>query len=164
MSSGREAEAAAEFGAAVRLTPNDPTIASTWRLLCPVARPHGGRDLRSIERPCGPTPTFRRRTLNLGLLSRRCPAVWRMRSRSIGRRSRSTRRPVRSEPDLWEAHFNLGLAYATNGRPGGRRNSGIPGPALRLEARFRIGRTSTWETRSTRWAGWRRRSRSIRHR
>ena len=93
--------------------------------------------LRSIKRRCGPTPFSTRRTSTWDSLTHRCPAACRMRSRSIERRSRSTRRWCGTSPVVG-GPFQPGTGLRANARPRGRRHCGIPdGPAD--EARFRVG-------------------------
>ena len=63
MSTGREREAAPEFEAAVRLTPDNADYHVNLGLaLCPDAGPNGGRDRGVSNGLADPTPISRRRT------------------------------------------------------------------------------------------------------
>ena len=113
MSTGREREAAAEFEAAVRLTPDYRRLSrQPGASPGPNARPAGGRDCASIETALRTDPHFPAAHLNLGLALTSMPGRLQDAIAEYRKAISEYQTALRSEPDLWEAHFNLGLAYA----------------------------------------------------
>jgi tetratricopeptide (TPR) repeat protein len=112
MSSGREAEAATEFEAAVRLTPDS----ADYRVNLGLALSHTpGRLADAIaeyQTALRIDPHFPAAHLNLGLAYTAIPGRLPDAIAEYRKAIADYQTMVRSEPNLWEAHFNLGLAYA----------------------------------------------------
>lgn len=143
MSTGREAEAASEFQAAVRLTPDD----ADYRVNLGLALSHlPGRMSDAVaeyQTALRIDPHLGPAHLNLGLAYTSMPGRLQDAIGEYQKAISEYRTAVRGEPDLWEAHFNLGLAYA---QIPGRENDAIAeyGKALQLKpdsalAHFHLG-------------------------
>ena len=112
MSTGREVEAAAEFEAAVRLTPDDPDYRVNLGLALaqlPGRLPDAIAEYQTALRS---DPHFPAAHLNLGLAFTAMPGRLPDAIAEYRKAIAEYQTAVHSEPDMWEAHFNLGLAYA----------------------------------------------------
>ena len=112
MSSGREAEAAAEFGAAVRLTPDDPDYRVNLGLALAQLPGRMADAIAEYQRALRTDPHLPAAHLNLGLAFTSMPGRLEDAIAEYRKAIAEYQTAVRSEPDLWEAHFNLGIAYA----------------------------------------------------
>ena len=145
MSSGREAEAAAEFGAAVRLTPDDPDYRVNLGLALAQLPGRMADAIAEYRTALRTDPHLPAAHLNLGLAFTSMPGRLEDAIAEYRKAIAEYQTAVRSEPDLWEAHFNLGLAYA---QMAGREGDAIAEyrTALRLKpdsalAHFHLGNT-----------------------
>jgi tetratricopeptide (TPR) repeat protein len=145
MSSGREAEAAAEFGAAVRLTPGDPDYRVNLGLALAQLPGRMADAIAEYQTALRTDPHLPAAHLNLGLAFTSMPGRLEDAIAEYRKAIGEYQTAVRSEPDLWEAHFNLGLAYA---QMAGREGDAIAEyrTALRLKpdsalAHFHLGNT-----------------------
>jgi tetratricopeptide (TPR) repeat protein len=145
MSSGREAEAAAEFGAAVRLTPGDPDYRVNLGLALAQLPGRMADAIAEYRTALRTDPHLPAAHLNLGLAFTSMPGRLEDAIAEYRKAIAEYQTAVRSEPDLWEAHFNLGLAYA---QMAGREGDAIAEyrTALRMKpdsalAHFHLGNT-----------------------
>ena len=145
MSSGREAEAAAEFGAAVRLTPDDPDYRVNLGLALAQLPGRMADAIAEYRTALRTDPHLPAAHLNLGLAFTSIPGRLQDAIAEYRKAIAEYQTAVRSEPDLWEAHFNLGLAYA---QMAGREGDAIAEyrTALRMKpdsalAHFHLGNT-----------------------
>jgi tetratricopeptide (TPR) repeat protein len=112
MSTGREAEAAAHFEAAVRLTPDDPDYRVNLGLALAQMPGRLADAIAEYETALRTDPHLPAAHLNLGLAFTSLPGRLPDAIAEYRKAIAEYQTAVRSEPDLWEAHFNLGLAYA----------------------------------------------------
>ncbi len=119
MHSGREAEAAAEFQEAVRLSPGAPDYRVNHGLALAQLPGRMSEAIAEYREALRRDPNYSPAHLNLGLALTSQPGGI---EEAIGEYRAAIaeyRTAARSEPDQWEAHFNLGLAYGlTPGREG----------------------------------------------
>src|SRR5271157_3283287 len=111
MSSGREAEAAAEFEAAVRLTPDSPDYRVNLGLALAQLPGRMADAIAEYQTALRTDPHYAAAHLNLGLAFTSMPGRLPDAIAEYRKAIAEYRTTVRSGPDLWEAHFNLGLAY-----------------------------------------------------
>ena len=112
MSSGREAEAATEFAAAVRLTPDDPDYRVNLGLALAQLPGRMADAIAEYQTALRTDPHLPAAHLNLGLAFTSMPGRLQDAIAEYRKAIGEYQTAVVSEPDLWEAHFNLGLAYA----------------------------------------------------
>jgi tetratricopeptide (TPR) repeat protein len=112
MSTGREAEAATEFGAAVRLTPDDPDYRVNLGLALAQLPGRLADAIAEYRTALRIDPHLPAAHLNLGLAFTSMPGRLQDAIAEYRKAIAEYQTAVRSEPDLWQAHFNLGLAYA----------------------------------------------------
>jgi tetratricopeptide (TPR) repeat protein len=112
MSTGREPEAAAEFEAAVRLTPDSPDYHVNLGLALAQMPGRMADAIAEYQTALRTDPHFPAAHLNLGLAYTSMPGRLQDAIAEYRKAIAEYRTAVRSEPSLWEAHFNLGLAYA----------------------------------------------------
>jgi tetratricopeptide (TPR) repeat protein len=112
MSSGREAEAATEFAAAVRLTPDDPDYRVNLGLALAQLPGRMADAIAEYQTALRTDPQLPAAHLNLGLAFTSMPGRLQDAIAEYRKAIGEYQTAVVSEPDLWEAHFNLGLAYA----------------------------------------------------
>jgi tetratricopeptide (TPR) repeat protein len=112
MSSGRETEAATQFEAAVRLTPDDPDYRVNLGLALAQMPGRMADAIAQYQAALRINPDFPAAHLNLGLALTSMPGRLQDAIAEYQKSIAAYQTAVRSEPDLWQAHFNLGLAYA----------------------------------------------------
>uniref|UniRef100_Q01V96 Tetratricopeptide TPR_2 repeat protein n=1 Tax=Solibacter usitatus (strain Ellin6076) TaxID=234267 RepID=Q01V96_SOLUE len=112
MASGREAEAASQFEAAVRLTPRS----ADYHVNLGLALAHlPGRmtdAMAEYQEALSIDPHLPAAHLNLGLALTSMPGRLQDAIAEYRRAIAEYQTAVRNEPNYWEAHFNLGLAYS----------------------------------------------------
>jgi tetratricopeptide (TPR) repeat protein len=111
MSSGRETEAAAEFEAAVRLTPDDADYRVNLGLALaqlPGRLPDAVAQYQAALRI---SPHLATAHLNLGLAYASMPGRMQDAIAEYRMAIKEQRTAVNGDADMWQAHFNLGLAY-----------------------------------------------------
>jgi len=145
MSTGREREAAAEFEAAVRLSPDSPDYHVNLGLALAQIPGRLADAIEEYQIALHTDPHFPAAHLNLGLALTSMPGRLQDAIAEYREAIAAYQTVVRSEPDLWEAHFNLGLAY---GQMAGREADAIAEyrTALRIKpdsalAHFHLGNT-----------------------
>ena len=145
MSSGRETEAAAEFNAAVRLTPDDPDYRVNLGLALAQMPGRLNDAVAEYLTALRLAPHLAPAHLNLGLAFASIPGRLPDAINEYRKAITEYRTAVQGEPDLWQAHFNLGLAYA---QMPGKEVDAIPEyrAALRMKpdsalAHFHLGNT-----------------------
>lgn len=145
MSTGREAEAAAEFEAAVRLTPDDPDYHVNLGLALAQMPGRLQDAIAEYQTALRTDPHLAAAHLNLGLAYTSMPGRLPDAITEYRKAIAAYQTAVRSQPNLWEAHFNLGLAYA---QMAGREDDAIAEyqTALRMKpdsalAYFHLGNT-----------------------
>jgi tetratricopeptide (TPR) repeat protein len=111
MSSGRETEAAAEFEAAVRLTPDDPDYRVNLGLALAQAPGRLSDAVAQYQEALRIAPHLATAHLNLGLAYASMPGRMQDAVAEYHRAIAEQRTAAQGEPELWQAHFNLGLAY-----------------------------------------------------
>jgi protein O-mannosyl-transferase len=112
MSTGREAEAATEFEAAVRLTPDSPDYHVNLGLALAQIPGRMADAITEYQTALRIDPHLPAALLNLGLAYTSMPGRLPDAIAEYRKAIAAYQTAVRSEPNLWEAHFNLGLAYA----------------------------------------------------
>ncbi|HZL55747.1 MAG TPA: tetratricopeptide repeat protein [Bryobacteraceae bacterium] len=112
MSSGREVEAATEFQAAVRLTPDDPDYRVNLGLALAQIPGRMNDAVTEYKAALRIAPGLAPAHLNLGLAFTSMPGRLQDAIEEYRKAIAEYRTEAQTEPDLWEAHFNLGLAYA----------------------------------------------------
>jgi tetratricopeptide (TPR) repeat protein len=112
MSSGREREAAGQFEAAVRLTPDDPDYHVNLGLALAQMPGRMADAIAQYETALRTDPHLAAAHLNLGLALTSMPGRLPDAIAEYRKAIAEYQTVLRNEPDLWEAHFNLGLAYA----------------------------------------------------
>ena len=112
MSTGRETEAAAEFEAAVRLTPADPDYHVNLGLALSQMPGRLADAIAQYQTALRTDPHFPAAHLNLGLALTSMPGRLPDAIAEYRQAIAEYQTALHSEPDAWEAHFNLGLAYA----------------------------------------------------
>ncbi len=112
MSTGREPQAAAEFEAAVRLTPLDPDYHVNLGLALAQMPGRLADAIAEYQTALRIDPHLPAAHLNLGLAFTSMPGRLQDAIAEYRQSIAEYQTAVRSEPTLWEAHFNLGLAYA----------------------------------------------------
>ena len=112
MSTGREPEAAAEFEAAVRLTPDSPDYRVNLGLALAQMPGRMADAIAEYQTALRTDPSFPAAHLNLGLALTSMPGRLEDAIAEYRKAIAAYQAAVRSEPYMWEAHFNLGLAYA----------------------------------------------------
>jgi tetratricopeptide (TPR) repeat protein len=112
MSSGREAEAASHFEAAVRLTPGNPDYHVNLGLALAHMPGRMADAVAEYQKALWIDPHLPAAHLNLGLALTSMPGRLQDAIVEYRRAIAEYQTEVRSEPNYWEAHFNLGLAYS----------------------------------------------------
>jgi tetratricopeptide (TPR) repeat protein len=112
MSSGREPEAAAEFEAAVRLTPNSPDYHVNLGLALAQMPGRLPDAIAQYQAALRTDPHFPAARVNLGLALASTPGRLPDSIAEYQKAIAEYQSAARNEPNFWEAHFNLGLAYA----------------------------------------------------
>lgn len=112
MSTGREAEAAAEFESAVRLTPADPDYHVNLGLALAQVPGRMPDAIAEYQTALRIDPRLPAAHLNLGLALTSIPGRLQDAIAEYRRTIDEYQTAVRSAPNLWQAHFNLGLAYS----------------------------------------------------
>ena len=145
MSSGREGEAAGEFGEAVRLSPKSPDYRVNLGLALAQMAGRLPDAIAEYQTALRFDPHFSSAHLNLGLALTSIPGRLQDAIAEYRQAIAEYQNAVRGEPSLWQAHFNLGLAY---GQIPGRETEAIAEyqTALRMKpdsalAHFHLGNT-----------------------
>jgi tetratricopeptide (TPR) repeat protein len=112
MSSGREAEAASQFAAAVQLTPDNPDYHVNLGLALAHMPGRMADAVAEYQKALWIDPHLPAAHLNLGLALTSMPGRLQDAIVEYRRAIAEYQTAVRSEPNYWEAHFNLGLAYS----------------------------------------------------
>jgi protein O-mannosyl-transferase len=112
MSTGRETEAAAEFGAAVRLAPDDPDYHVNLGLALSHMPGRMADAIAEYQTALRIDPHLPAAHLNLGLADSSMPGRLQDAIAEYRQAIGEYQTAAQSEPGMWEAHFNLGLAYA----------------------------------------------------
>jgi tetratricopeptide (TPR) repeat protein len=111
MSSGREAAAAAEFQAAVRLTPDDPEYRVNHGLALAQTRDGLAGAVAEYQTALRIAPHLATAHLNLGLAYASMPGRMQDAVEEYRKAIAESRAATQGEAEMWQAHFNLGLAY-----------------------------------------------------
>jgi tetratricopeptide (TPR) repeat protein len=111
MSSGREAAAAAEFQAAVRLTPDDPEYRVNHGLALAQTRDGLAEAVAEYQTALRIAPHLATAHLNLGLAYASMPGRMQDAVEEYRKAIAESRAAAQGQADMWQAHFNLGLAY-----------------------------------------------------
>ncbi|MCX6627470.1 MAG: tetratricopeptide repeat protein [Candidatus Solibacter sp.] len=112
MSTRRETEAAAEFEAAVRLSPHDPDYRVNLGLALaqmPGRLPDAIAEYQTALRTA---PNLYAAHLNLGLALMSIPGRSQDAIAEYRKAIAATQATLRSDPGFWQAHLNLGIAYS----------------------------------------------------
>ncbi len=145
MSTGRESEAAAEFAAAVRLTPGSPDHHVNLGLALAQMPGRLADAIAEYQTALRIDPDFYAAHLNLGLALMSMPGRTQDAIAEYQKAIAVSEVTVRSDPNFWQAHLNLGIAY---GQVPGREADAIAEyrTALRMKpdsalAHFHLGNT-----------------------
>ena len=111
MSSGRETEAAAEFQAAVRLTPDDPDYRVNHGLALAQTQDGLAGAVSEYQTALRIAPHLATAHLNLGLAYSSIPGRMQDAIAEYQKAILESRAARQGEAEMWQAHFNLGLAY-----------------------------------------------------